>query len=90
MIRFDCDYTEGACEEIINRLKETNMEQTPGYGTDLYCDEAREKIRRICEFPEATVEFLIGGTQTNMIVISSILKPYQGIISADDRAYQCT
>ena len=77
MIRFDCDYTEGACEEIINVLKETNM----------YCDEARAKIRKICECPKASVEFLVGGTQTNTIVISSILKPYQGIISADDRTY---
>lgn len=84
MIRFDCDYTEGACEEIINKLKDTNMEQTPGYGEDKYCDEARQKIREICECPEATVEFLVGGTQTNMIVISSILKPYQGVIAADE------
>ena len=76
MIRFDCDYTEGACEEIINVLKETNMEQTPGYGTDIYCDEARAKIRKICECPKASVEFLVGGTQTNTIVIKTIPRYY--------------
>lgn len=88
MIRFDCDYTEGACEEIINKLKDTNREQTPGYGKDIYCDEARQKIKTICETPEADVEFLVGGTQTNLIVISSILKDYQGVISANDRTHK--
>ena len=82
MIRFECDYSEGAYPEIIKKLEETNMEQTQGYGKDIYCDSAREKIKKICKSPNAEVQFLVGGTQTNMIVISSILKPYQGVISA--------
>lgn len=81
MIRFECDYAEGACPEIIKKLEETNMEQTQGYGEDIYCNSAREKIKKICKCPNAEVQFLVGGTQTNMIVISSILKPYQGVIS---------
>lgn len=83
MIRFECDYAEGACPEIIKKLQETNMEQTPGYGEDIYCNSAREKIKKICNCPNAEVQFLVGGTQTNMIVINSILKSYQGVISAD-------
>ncbi|MDE5830788.1 MAG: aminotransferase class V-fold PLP-dependent enzyme [Clostridia bacterium] len=82
MIRFECDYSEGACPEIIKKLEETNMEQTQGYSEDIYCNSAREKIKKICKCPNAEVQFLVGGTQTNMIVISSILKPYQGVISA--------
>ncbi len=81
MIRFECDYSEGACPEIIKKLEETNMEQTQGYGEDVYCNSAREKIKKICKCPNAEVQFLVGGTQTNMIVISSILKPYQGVVS---------
>lgn len=84
MIRFDCDYLEGACPEILKKIEETNMEQTPGYGMDDYCDLAREKIRNICKSPDAEVQFLVGGTQTNMIVIGSILKSYQGVISLSD------
>lgn len=84
MIRFDCDYTEGACKEILDKLYETNLEQTEGYGKDKYCDSAREKIKKICKCPNADVQFLVGGTQTNLIVISSILKNYQGVISAED------
>lgn len=84
MIRFDCDYLEGACPEILKKIEETNMEQTPGYGMDDYCDLAREKIRNMCKSPDAEVQFLVGGTQTNMIVIGSILKSYQGVISLSD------
>ncbi len=82
MIRFECDYAEGACPEIIKKLEETNREQTQGYGEDIYCNSAREKIKRRCQCEEAEVQFLVGGTQTNMIVISSILKSYQGVLSA--------
>jgi len=90
MIRFECDYLEGACQEIINKLQETNMEQTPGYGKDIYCEKASEKIKKICKCPNADIHFLVGGTQTNMTVISSILKPYQGVISSRNRTYKCS
>ena len=83
MIRFNSDYTEGAHPAIIRRLAETNMEQTPGYGGDLYCKQAAELIREKCQAPDAAVHFLVGGTQTNMTVIASALKPYQGVITAD-------
>lgn len=83
MIRFNSDYTEGAHPAIIRRLAETNMEQTPGYGGDHYCKQAAELIREKCQAPDAAVHFLVGGTQTNMTVIASALKPYQGVITAD-------
>ena len=34
MYRFQCDYTEGAHPAIMQRMVETNMEQTDGYGLD--------------------------------------------------------
>ena len=61
---------------------ETNLEQTVGYSEDEYCKQAREKIKKACDAPEADVHFLVGGTQTNYVVIRSILRPYQGVISA--------
>ena len=45
MILFNCDYNEGAHESILRRLAETNMEQTAGYGEDLYCLSAQERIQ---------------------------------------------
>ena len=82
MIQFQCDYEEGACPQILERLVETNLEQTIGYSEDEYCKQAREKIKKACDAPEADVHFLVGGTQTNYVVIRSILRPYQGVISA--------
>ncbi len=82
MIRFDTDYAEGAHPRILERLAETNQEQTQGYGEDEYCRQAAEKIRGACKAPGADVHFLVGGTQTNTTVIASVLRPYQGVLSA--------
>ena len=82
MIRFNSDYTEGCHPAILRRLEETNMEQTAGYGEDEYCREAAERIKAVCEAPDANVHFLVGGTQTNVTVIASALRPYQGAITA--------
>lgn len=83
MILFNSDYTEGAHPRILKKLMETNLEQTPGYGEDAYCEAAREAIRKVCDAPEADVHFLVGGTQANFTVISSALKSYQGVLCAD-------
>ncbi|MCD8082416.1 MAG: low specificity L-threonine aldolase [Clostridiales bacterium] len=83
MILFESDYTEGAHPEIMKRLAETNLEQLPGYGNDKYCASAKEKIRSACRCPQAEIFFLVGGTQTNLIVIDSMLKSYEGVVAAD-------
>lgn len=83
MIRFNCDYLEGAHPKILEKLTETNFVQTLGYGEDEYCDRARAVIREKCGVPDAYVQFLVGGTQTNTTVIASILKPYQGVLCAE-------
>ncbi len=83
MIQFQCDYAEGAHEKVLQKLAETNLEQTVGYGMDPYCEAAREKIRELCQTPEADVHFLVGGTQTNTTVIAAALRPYEGVIAAD-------
>ncbi len=82
MLYFINDYMEGAHPQILQRLIETNMEKTPGYGTDDYCETAREKIRAACSCPDAQVWFLAGGTQTNATVIDSVLAGYEGVIAA--------
>lgn len=83
MLRFQCDYGEGAHPEIIKLLAESNMEQTEGYGEDRYCVEAAELIRESCKSPEADVHFLVGGTQANLTLISAALRPHQGVLSAE-------
>lgn len=83
MLHFDSDYMEGAHPALLQRLVETNLDQTPGYGFDLYCDQAKENIRTACDCPDAEIYFLVGGTQTNATVIRSMLAPYQGVLAAD-------
>ena len=83
MIQFQCDYNEGCAPEILQRLAETNMMQTVGYGMDPICDHARQLIREACQAPEAMVQFLVGGTQANATVIASALRPYQGVLCAE-------
>ncbi len=82
MILFYSDYLEGCHPEILKRLQQTNLDQTPGYGVDDYCNQARAIIKEVCGTPDADVHFLVGGTQTNATVISSALKPYQGVLCA--------
>ena len=81
MIRFNCDYHEGAHPRVMEALVNTNMVQTVGYGQDEYCQKAKEVIKKVCNCPKAEVHFLVGGTQTNMTVISSILRPHQAVLS---------
>ena len=83
MIRFDCDYVEGAHPAILDLMLKSNLEQTVGYGEDPYCESARQKIRAACQAPDAAVHFLVGGTQANATVIASILRPHQGALCAD-------
>ena len=83
MIRFESDYLEGAHPSIMQRLAETNFEQTAGYGVDPYCAAAREKIKTACAAPNADVHFLVGGTQTNTTVIAAALRPHQGVLAAE-------
>ena len=81
MIRFTCDYSEGAHPEILRRLTATNYEQVVGYGEDAFCTSAKAKIREAAQCPNASVFFLVGGTQTNLTVIDALLPHYAAVIS---------
>jgi threonine aldolase len=83
MYQFQCDYNEGAHQRILDRLIETNLEQTVGYGEDQYCARARETIKAVVGREDVDVHFLVGGTQANATVISSVLRPHQGVLCAD-------
>lgn len=83
MLHFDSDYMEGAHPEVMRRLMETNLEQTPGYGTDQYTLESRQLICRSCGVPDAKVYFLVGGTQTNATVIDGLLARHEGVLCAE-------
>lgn len=83
MIYFNNDYSEGCHEAVLEKLTQTNMEQSFGYGEDEYCLEAARKIRKLCGREDVAVHFLVGGTQTNLTVIAAGLRPHQGVLAAD-------
>ena len=82
MIDLSCDYNDGAHPSVLEALIETNMEKLPGYGADVHTERAADLIRKACGLPAARVFFLSGGTQTNAIVISAMLKSYEGAVCA--------
>ena len=73
---------EGAHPQVLEALVQTNMLSTCGYGQDEFCQKASQEILDACQCPDGEVYFLTGGTQTNAVIIDSLLRPYQGVISA--------
>ncbi len=82
MLYFSCDYAEGCHPKVLQALNDTNMVSTPGYGEDEFCNSAKEKIRDYIKCPNADIYFLVGGTQTNQVVIDSMLSNYDGVVAA--------
>lgn len=84
---FSGDYMEGAHPLIFERLLKINDEKIPGYGKDKYTNDAKEKILNECGMENGEVFFLAGGTQTNAVVISALLKFSEAVIGANTGAY---
>ena len=89
MYSFRNDYSEGAHPRVLQALVDTNLTQTCGYGVDPICEEARDLIRTVCAAPEADVHFLVGGTQTNLTVITALLASYEAVIAAHTGHVNC-
>ena len=82
MLSFESDYITGAHPKVLEALVKTNHEVLVGYGEDAYSARAKDRIRAACEAPDAGVYFLTGGTQTNAVVISALLRDWEGVIAA--------
>lgn len=82
MLHFENDYNEGVHPKLLEALTKTNTENLAGYGLDAYTERASQKIKTACQAPDAQVFFLTGGTQTNQVVIDTMLAPYGGVIAA--------
>lgn len=82
IISFKDDYSEGAHPAIMKALQQNNQDQQEGYGLDRYSIEGVQLIKTLINQPDADVHFVSGGTQANMLVIRSILRPYESVIAA--------
>lgn len=83
MLSFLSDYTEGAHPQVLRHLADMNMVSLPGYGDDPQTEAAKAKICAACGRDDLQIQFLVGGTQTNQVAIDSMLRSYEGVISAD-------
>ncbi|HPE16804.1 MAG TPA: beta-eliminating lyase-related protein, partial [Oscillospiraceae bacterium] len=83
MLNFKNDYSDGAHPKILAAMAADNLEHNVGYGCDPHCENAAALIRKACLRPDADVHFLVGGTQTNLVAISSALRPHHAVIAAD-------
>ena len=82
MISLQNDYSEGAHPSILTLLTQTNLEQSAGYGEDAYCLQAAAYIKQHLQAPQAAIHFVSGGTQSNTVIIKSILRPHEAVIAA--------
>jgi threonine aldolase len=82
MYNFKHDYSEGAHPRILDKLIETNLIQQLGYGEDDYSNEAKSILKKKIANQQAVIHFLSGGTQTNLLVISFLLRIHEAVISA--------
>ena len=81
MIFLKNDYSLGAHPKVLQALTDTNMTLTDGYGIDPFCDGAADMIREMIDCPEAYVQFLTAGTQTNQTALAAFLRPHHSVIS---------
>ena len=82
-ISFKNDYSEGCHPKILEALSQYNLDQQNGYGLDIYSQNAANIIREKSKSPQSKVHLVSGGTQANLIVISSILRPHESVVAAN-------
>lgn len=82
MYSFKNDYSEGCHPDILESLQKTNMEQLDGYGEDIYCTEARTLIQKHLGDMDSDIHLIPGGTMSNLLLISSILRSHEAVVSA--------
>lgn len=83
MYSFTNDYSEGAHESILKALLDSNLKQSSGYGLDEYSEKAKDILKNVLKSEKIDIHFIPGGTQVNLICISSFLKQYEAAIAAD-------
>lgn len=82
MYLFHNDYNISCHSNILQRMALLREESMPAYGKDPHSMAAADTIRTLCKNQDLAVHFLVGGTQTNLTVISAALRPHQAVFCA--------
>lgn len=83
MHSFKNDYSEIAHPKILEYMMDLDLERNIGYGEDKHSKLAVDYIKNHIGRDDLDIHFIPGGTQTNLLTISSLLRPYQAVISVD-------
>ena len=79
---FKNDYNSICHPLVLQKLIECQYEQSVGYGLDMHTSKAKELIVNKIQH-KSEVYFLTGGTQANLVVISSVLRPFEAVICVE-------
>ena len=79
MLSFESDYITGAHPEILKRLGETNAEVLTGYGTDIYTQRAKEKIKKALYIPTFGEEVGNSVSHGVMSILTLIALPFAAV-----------
>jgi len=80
---FKNDYSELAHPRILEALSAVGNTQFDGYGLDAFSTGAAELIKSKLSAPSAEVHFTGGGTISNLMFISSALRPHEAVIAPE-------
>ena len=77
------DYSELVHPQVLARIGSIGTTQFDGYGIDEFSEIAKTLIKEKIRKPDADVHLVSGGTQANLTVLSSVLRPYEAVISCE-------
>ncbi|WP_027938439.1 threonine aldolase family protein [Anaeroarcus burkinensis] len=82
MYSFKNDYSEGAHPRLLEALGACNFEQAEGYGLDRYTQAVVKLLKQLVENEAVQIQFLSGGTQTNLTALAAFLRPHEAAVAA--------
>lgn len=79
---FGSDNHAGAHDAVVRALARANTADVPGYGDDPWTERAASALR--AEFgAQGDIYFVFTGTAANVLGLSLLLRPYEGVICAE-------
>ena len=81
--QFFNDYSETAHPACLQAVAHKSEQQQIGYGLDEISARARDLIQAQIHAPAAEIHFCSGGTQANLTVIGSMLRPHEAVIAVE-------
>ena len=82
MKMFISDNNSGAHPKILEAIYNCNYGHEPSYGNDKYSEKAIEIFREVFE-KDVDVYFVTSGTAANIIGLTGLLQPFEGVVCAD-------